>query len=236
MIIPREIFLFLTGREDIESLQQVLEERLKLLPDDAMKLLVCPIFAALPTEDQMRAFEPAPAGHRKVILATNIAETSLTINGIRYVIDSGLVKIRKYDPGLGMDSLILVPVSKAQAQQRAGRAGREAPGICFRLYTEEDYTLLKDYHTPEIQRCNLAHVLLQIKGMNIEDINNFPFLDSPSKSSINRGLFLLKNLGAFDSNNSLTELGKQMAKLPVDPMFAKVILTASNHSYAHCCC
>ena len=153
------------------------------------QLLVCPIFAALPTEDQMRAFEPAPAGHRKVILATNIAETSLTINGIRYVIDSGLVKIRKYDPGLGtcsatipilmylgMDSLILVPVSKAQAQQRAGRAGREvcvclcvvlfvpyiislqvlmatkAPGICFRLYTEEDYTLLKDYHTPEIQR------------------------------------------------------------------------------------
>jgi len=159
-----DILVFLTGQEEIETAQQLLEERSKLFPPETDKLLVCPIFAALPPEQQMEAFAPTPGGCRKVILATNIAETSITINGIRYVVDTGVHKSRVFHAKVGIDSLCVTPISQAAANQRTGRAGREAAGTCYRLYTEPTFGTLEGYLIPEIQRTNLANVCLQLKA------------------------------------------------------------------------
>uniref|UniRef100_A0A7I4EI91 RNA helicase n=1 Tax=Physcomitrium patens TaxID=3218 RepID=A0A7I4EI91_PHYPA len=201
--IPGDILLFLTGQEEIESMERLLKERASHLSPKVPKLLVVPIYAALPSEQQMRVFQPAPDGTRKVILATNIAETSLTIPGIRYVIDPGLVKARAYNPRTGVESLEVVPVSKAQARQRSGRAGRERPGKCFRLYTEDLYRKLEDSTVPEIKRCNLANVVLQLKAFGIDDVLGFDFMDKPSRIAIVKSLEHLYSLGA------LTDEGKQ---------------------------
>jgi ATP-dependent RNA helicase DHX8/PRP22 len=129
----------------------------------------------------MKVFAPAPTGFRKVILATNIAETSITIPGIRYVIDPGFVKARSYDPSKGMESLDVVPASKAQTLQRSGRAGREGPGKSFRLYPEREFEKLEDSTKPEIKRCNLSNIILQLKALGIDDIVGFDFIDKPSR-------------------------------------------------------
>ena len=160
---PGDILVFLTGQEEIESLGRMLRERASKLPASVPRLNVVLLFAALPPEEQMKVFEPTPPGTRKVVLATNIAETSLTINGIRYVIDSGLSKMRTYHPRSGVDELLVTPISQSQAQQRAGRAGREAPGKCFRLYTEDVMPSLEKYVKPELLRTNLSGVVLQLK-------------------------------------------------------------------------
>ena len=158
-----DVLVFLTGQEEIESLGRMLREKASELPSNVLKLNVVLLFAALPPEEQMKVFEPTPLGTRKVVLATNIAETSLTINGIRYVVDSGLSKLRTHHPRSGVDELLVTPIAQSQAQQRAGRAGREAPGKCFRLYTEEIMPSLEKYVKPELLRTNLSGVVLQLK-------------------------------------------------------------------------
>ncbi|KAL0698893.1 hypothetical protein Bca4012_055015 [Brassica carinata] len=165
----------------IESVERLVEERLQHLPEDKRKLLPLAIFSALPSEQQMRVFAPAPNGFRKVVLATNIAETSITIPEIRYVVDTGVVKARTYDPSKGMESLDVVPTSKAQALQRSGRAGREGPGKCYRLYPQREFEKLEDSTKPEIKRCNLSNVILQLKALGIDDIDGFDFIDKPSR-------------------------------------------------------
>ncbi|XP_042409696.1 pre-mRNA-splicing factor ATP-dependent RNA helicase DEAH10-like [Zingiber officinale] len=224
-----DILAFLTGQDEIESVERLINERIKQLPDSSQNLLVVPIYASLPSEQQMNAFKPAPSGFRKVILATNIAETSVTIPGIKYVIDAGLVKARSYNPVTGMESLIIIPTSKAQALQRSGRAGREGPGKCFRLYPESEFGKLADATVPEIKRCNLSNVVLQLKALGIDDIIGFDFMEKPSRMTIVKSLEQLFLLGALTDDYKLSSpVGHQMAKLPLDPMYSKALILAAE--------
>ncbi|KAL5179263.1 Pre-mRNA-splicing factor ATP-dependent RNA helicase DEAH10 [Glycine soja] len=226
---PGDILVFLTGQEEIESVERLISEKLPQLPQESQKLLVVPIFAALPSEQQMRVFAPSPSGFRKVILATNIAETSVTIPGIKYVIDPGFVKARSYDPGKGMESLIIIPTSKSQALQRSGRAGREGPGKCFRLYPEREFEKLEDSTMPEIKRCNLSNVILQLKALGVDDILGFDFIDKPSRAAIIKSLEQLFLLGALTDECQLSDpVGHQMARLPLDPLYSKALILASQ--------
>ncbi|XP_021670883.2 pre-mRNA-splicing factor ATP-dependent RNA helicase DEAH10 isoform X3 [Hevea brasiliensis] len=226
---PGDILVFLTGQEEIESVERLVQEQLHKLPEANRKLLTVPIFSSLPSEQQMRVFMPASPGHRKVILATNIAETSLTIPGIKYVIDPGFVKARSYDPVKGMESLIIVPTSKAQALQRSGRAGREGPGKCFRLYPECEFEKLEDSTKPEIKRCNLSNVILQLKALGVDDIIGFDFMEKPPRAAIIKSLEHLFLLGALTDDCKLSEpIGHQMARLPLDPIYSKALILASQ--------
>ncbi|GBG74498.1 hypothetical protein CBR_g18908 [Chara braunii] len=226
---PGDVLVFLTGQEEIESLERTLKEKARSMAE-LRNMVVVSMYAAMPSEQQMRVFDPVPAGHRKVVLATNIAETSLTIPGIRYVIDPGLVKARAYDPKVGVESLIIVPVSKAQARQRAGRAGREAPGKCYRLYVEEDFSQLEDSTVPEIRRCSLASVILQLKALGIDDVLGFDLMDKPPRAAIVWSLEQLYVLGALTNEGRLSHpIGQQMSQLPLEPLYSKAILTAANH-------
>ena len=228
-----DILGFLTGQEEIEVAQRLITERAKLLCGSSMGALhVVPMYAALPPDKQMLAFEPVPKGDRKVVLSTNIAETSITIPGIRHVIDTGFVKSRSYNARLGADLLQVLPISQAQAWQRTGRAGREAPGKCYRLFTEDAFQSLNEVSQPEIQKANLSSVVLQLKSMNIQDPLSFDFMDPPPKSSLIRALELLYALQALDSAGNLTELGRNLARLPVDPMFARSILMSAEMNCA----
>ncbi|WIA22550.1 hypothetical protein OEZ85_000984 [Tetradesmus obliquus] len=226
-----DILVFLTGQEEIDSLARLLQERAAALPEGGyggLGLEVLPIYAALPPEQQVKVFEPAPAGMRKAILATNIAETSITIPGVRYVVDTGFVKARGYSAKLGADSLQVVPVSQAQARQRSGRAGREAPGKAFRLYTEDAFAALPATTPPEITRVNLGSVVLQLKALGVEDVAGFDFMQPPPRAAIVRSLELLFALGALDGKGQLTpDTGAALARLPVDPMYGKVLLAGA---------
>lgn len=222
-----DILIFLTGREEIDRATQLLSERAANLRPRTQALQPLPLFAGLTTEEQMYVFEPAAENTRKVILSTNIAEASVTIDGIVYVIDSGFVKLRAYNPSTGIETLTPVPISKASATQRAGRAGRTKAGKCFRLYTEASYRVLYETTIPEIQRSNLAPVVLQLKALGIDNIVRFNFLTPPPSSLVVRALELLYSLGAIDDYAKLTKpLGTRMAELSVEPMMAKVLLTA----------
>eukprot|EP00658_Telonema_sp_P-2_P022241 TRINITY_DN18887_c0_g2_i2.p1 TRINITY_DN18887_c0_g2~~TRINITY_DN18887_c0_g2_i2.p1 ORF type:complete len:229 (+),score=68.52 TRINITY_DN18887_c0_g2_i2:120-806(+) len=162
-----DILCFLTGQEEIEDAKRVLESRKLLLPRGSQQYEVLTLYAAMPYEKQLLVFEKAPAGHRKIILATNIAETSITIEGIKYVVDSGMVKSKAFNPKTNMESLQETVISRAQATQRAGRAGRMSAGKCYRLYTEEAFDSLNPETIPEIKRCSLNSVVLQMKAMGI---------------------------------------------------------------------
>eukprot|EP00996_Jenningsia_fusiforme_P004019 NODE_481_length_2198_cov_28.596091_g443_i0.p1 GENE.NODE_481_length_2198_cov_28.596091_g443_i0~~NODE_481_length_2198_cov_28.596091_g443_i0.p1 ORF type:complete len:699 (-),score=159.35 NODE_481_length_2198_cov_28.596091_g443_i0:53-2149(-) len=231
-----DMLVFLTGQDEIEDAQRMLEEKAKQLDHmskrgdvaDLLSLLVIPLYAALPPERQMAAFKPAPKGTRKVVLSTNIAETSVTISGIRYVIDTGMVKARDFNPSTGLDTLGPKVVSKAQARQRAGRAGREASGKCYRLYSEEAFDGFLHHTVPEILRVNLSSVVLYLKSLGIGDIVSFPFMDAPSRDAIVQSLEQLLVLGALDSNLDITPLGRCMAMLPLDPMHAKALIISSR--------
>ncbi|XP_073013708.1 pre-mRNA-splicing factor ATP-dependent RNA helicase DEAH10 [Typha latifolia] len=226
---PGDILAFLTGQEEIESMERLIHERLRQLPQGSNKLTIVPIYSSLPSEQQMNVFKPAPSGFRKVILATNIAETSVTIPGIKYVIDPGLVKARSYNPVTGMESLIIIPTSKAQAIQRSGRAGREGPGKCFRLYPETEFGKLMDSTVPEIKRCNLSNVVLQLKALGIDDIIGFDFMEKPARMSIVKSLEQLFLLGALTDDYKLSNpVGHQMARLPLDPVYSKALILASE--------
>jgi ATP-dependent RNA helicase DDX35 len=224
-----DILIFLTGREEIDRATQLLSERAAKLHPNAQALQPLPLFAGLTTEEQMYVFEPAANNTRKVILSTNIAEASVTIDGIVYVIDTGFVKLRAYNPSSGIETLMPVPISKASAIQRAGRAGRTKPGKCFRLYTEASYHALAQTTIPEIQRSDLAPVVLQLKALGIDNIVRFNFLTPPPSSLVVRALELLYSLGAVDDYAKLTQpLGTRMAELAVEPMMAKVLLSAPS--------
>ncbi|EEQ86876.1 hypothetical protein RJZ56_002484 [Blastomyces dermatitidis] len=224
-----DILVFLTGREEIDTVIQQISERANSLHAKAPGLLPLPLYAGLTTEQQLYVFEPAPEKTRKVIVSTNIAEASVTIDGIVYVIDCGFAKLRAYNPNTGIETLTPTPISKASATQRAGRAGRTKPGKCFRLYTEQSYQSLPDVTVPEIQRSNLAPVILQLKALGIDNIVRFGFLTPPPSELVVRGFELLYSLGAVDDYAKLTRsLGIQMAELAVEPMMAKVLLGAPS--------
>jgi len=194
-------------------------------------VLVCVLYAALPPESQMFAFQPKPKGcTRKIILSTNIAETSVTLDGIKFVIDTGKYKTRTYSSATGMESLIVDDVSKAQASQRSGRAGRVSAGICFRLYPEDSFDNLDETALPEISRVNLSQVVLQLKGMGVHDPRSFDFLTRPSDVSILKAFEQLYALQAIDDKMNLTAYGKKMAKLPLDPTFAHLLLLSPNYN------
>ncbi|CAM8953517.1 unnamed protein product [Rhodiola kirilowii] len=199
-----DILVFLTGQEEIESVERFIREKLQQLPEDNRKLLPIPIYASLPYEKQMQVFKPAPNGIRKVILATNIAETSVTIPGIKYVIDPGMVKAKTYNAKTGVESLVIVQTSKAQALQRRGRAGREGPGKCYRLYPET-------------------------KSPGVDDIIGFDFMEKPSRMAIVKSLEQLYLLGAITDEYKLSDpVGIQMARLPLDPMYSKALILANE--------
>lgn len=196
---PGDILLFLTGQEEIDTSCEILHERMHALGPRMPELLILPVYAQLPADQQTRIFEPAPPGGRKVIIATNIAETSLTIDGVFYVIDPGFCKQSVWDPKLGMDSLVVTPISQAQAAQRAGRAGRTGPGKCYRLYTELAHNSeLMPNSVPEIQRQNITHTILTLKCLGIDDLIHFDFMSPPPPATLLSGLEELYTLGCLD--------------------------------------
>mgnify|MGYP004710742221 FL=1 len=223
-----DILVFLTGREEIETCCETIIEKMSILyksDPNIKELIVLPIYSAMPSEMQSRIFDKAPPGKRKVVIATNIAETSITIDGIFYVIDPGFVKVNAYDPKRSMDSLIIQPISKAQADQRSGRAGRTGPGVCYRLYTKNAYLKEMSLNTkPEILRQNLSHTILMLKAMGINDILNFQFMDKPNEDSILKALEELYILEALDEDGLLTEVGRLMAHFPMEPKLSKTLI------------
>ncbi|VDO05566.1 unnamed protein product [Rodentolepis nana] len=222
---PGDILVFLTGQEEIDSACEILYDRMKALGPDVPELIILPVYAALPSEMQSRIFDPAPPGSRKVVIATNIAETSLTIDGIFYVIDPGFVKQKVYSSKSGMDQLIVTPISQAQAKQRAGRAGRTGPGKCYRLYTERaQRDEMLSTNVPEIQRTNLASTVLQLKAMGINDLLSFDFMDPPPLQTLVAAMVTLHALSALDDEGLLTRLGRRMAEFPLEPMLSKMLI------------
>ncbi|KAI9810413.1 MAG: putative ATP-dependent RNA helicase dhr2 [Phylliscum demangeonii] len=226
--LPGDVLVFLTGQDDIESLATLIAELAAEMGPEIPKLLVLPLFAALPQSEQQRVFQPAPHAHtRKIILSTNIAETSVTVPGIRYVIDSGKAKMKHFRTRLGLDSLLPRPISQSSAQQRAGRAGREAPGKCYRLYTAAAFQQLPAATAPEMLRCDLAPGLLMLKARGVADLAAFPFLDRPPRDALAHGLMQLYTLGALTADGAISALGRQMAALPLAPGLSRVVLAAA---------
>lgn len=224
---PGDILLFLTGKEEIDTACEILYDRMNSLGRGAPPLSVLPVYSALPSELQTKIFEPAPAGTRKCIVATNIAEASLTIDGIYYVVDPGFCKQKCYNARLGMDSLVVTPISQASANQRAGRAGRTGPGKCFRLYTELAYkNEMMPNSVPELQRTNLGNVVLQLKAMGINDLLGFDFMDAPPVQTLITALEMLYALGALDEEGLLTRLGRKMAEFPLEPQLSKILIAS----------
>lgn len=223
-----DILAFLTGREEIETCCETIIQRMNKIyksKPDTSELLVLPIFSSMPSEMQSKIFEATPKGKRKVVIATNIAETSITIDGIFYVIDPGFVKVNSYDPQRGMDRLIVQPISQAQALQRSGRAGRTGPGVCYRLYTKSAYLNEMDPGTkPEILRQNLSNTLLMLKAMGIDDVVNFEFMDKPNEQSIIKALEELYILDALNDEGKLTSVGQMMSLFPMEPLLSKTLI------------
>lgn len=224
-----DILVFFTGQEEIDTCAEILYSRMKALGDAAPELIILPVYSALPSEVQSRIFEPAPPGARKCVLATNIAEASLTIDGIYYVVDPGFCKQKVYNPKLSMDSLVVCPISAASARQRAGRAGRTGPGKCYRLYTEAAYaTEMLPSSIPEIQRTNLGNVVLQLKAMGINDLVGFDFMDPPPVQTLITAMESLYALSALDDEGLLTRLGRKMAEFPLDPPLSKMLILSAE--------
>lgn len=227
---PGDVLVFFTGQEEIELGGEQLHQWMKALQKATdlplPELMVLPLTATMPQDVQSKVFEPTPPGCRKVVLATNVAETSITINNLYYVIDSGFCKQSGFDPRTGMEELKVVPISQAQAKQRSGRAGRIGPGKCFRMYTEEQFTndLLPET-VPDIMRANLFSVTLQLKAMGI-DLANVDLMDCPSKEAVVGALEKLRYLEALDDDGLLTPLGGRMAQMSIDPSQSKTLLTA----------
>lgn len=251
-----DVLLFLTGQEEIEDACKRVKRELDNLTSDVGELRCIPLYSTLPPAAQQKIFEPAPASRdgkigRKVVISTNIAETSLTIDGVVFVIDPGFAKQKVYNPRIRVESLLVSPISKASAQQRAGRAGRTRPGKCFRLYTEKAYKdEMQDNTYPEILRSNLGElmhcdvdefitkfylllgtVVLQLKKLGIDDLVHFDFMDPPAPETLMRALELLNYLAALDDDGNLTTLGSMMSEFPLDPQLAKMLIASCQH---HC--
>ncbi|XP_073239586.1 putative pre-mRNA-splicing factor ATP-dependent RNA helicase PRP1 isoform X2 [Porites lutea] len=232
-----DILLFLTGQEEIEEACKRLKKEIDNLGPEIGELRCIPLYSTLPPAQQQRIFDPAPpkrpngAIGRKCVVSTNIAETSLTIDGVVFVIDPGFSKQKVYNPRIRVESLLVSAISKASSQQRAGRAGRTRPGKCFRLYTEKAYqSEMQDNTYPEILRSNLGTVVLQLKKLGIDDLVHFDFMDPPAPETLMRALELLNYLGALDDNGDLTPLGSMMAEFPLDPQLAKMVMASCDHN------
>ena len=225
-----DILVFLTGQDEIEAAAEILTQRTKNLGNRIAELIICPIYANLPSDQQSKIFEKTPKGSRKVVLATNIAETSLTISGICYVIDCGFSKQNSYNARTGMESLMVTPISQAAANQRSGRAGRTQAGKCFRLYTAWSFQKeLEPNTTPEILRTNMGNVVLMLKSMGINDLMSFDFMDRPPPEALIRALEQLYALGALNDRGELTKLGRRMAEFPLDPMLSKAVIASEKY-------
>ncbi len=218
-----DILIFMPGERDIRETCDLLDGRF------GREAEIIPLFGMLSAGDQQRVFTPSSL--RKIIVATNIAETSLTLPGIRYVIDSGLARISRYNPRTRTKRLPVEPVSQSSANQRKGRAGRVQDGVCIRLYSEEDFNERPPYTQPEIQRANLAEVILHMKAFRLGDIETFPFVNPPPPSAIDGGYRLLQELGALDESRQLTPLGENLSRLPIDPTLGRMLLQ-SQHEHA----
>ena len=227
-----DILVFLTGQEEIDSCCEILYSRMKALGDMAPELIILPVYSALPSEMQSRIFEPAPTGSRKCVVATNIAEASLTIDGIYYVVDPGFCKQKVFNAKMGMDTLVVSPISVASAKQRCGRAGRTGPGKCYRLYTEAAYkTEMLPANVPEIQRTNLGNVVLQLKAMGINDLIGFDFMDPPPIPTLVGSLQSLYELG-----NCCFNIACSFPSFSFDSIYFKLMVISSSsdlHFFRH---
>ncbi len=216
-----DVLVFLSGEREIRDTADALR--------GLRNTEVLPLYARLPIAEQERIWKPH-AEHiaRRVVLATNVAETSLTVPGIRYVIDPGTARISRYSRRTKVQRLPIEPISQASAQQRAGRCGRVAPGVAIRLYSETDFESRPRYTDPEILRTNLAAVILQMAALGLGDVEQFPFLDPPDRRAVRDGVVLLQELNAFDANGAITDVGRRLARLPVDPRIGRMILQAEQ--------
>ncbi|XP_024956794.1 probable pre-mRNA-splicing factor ATP-dependent RNA helicase DEAH4 isoform X3 [Citrus sinensis] len=228
-----DVLIFMTGQDDIEKLVSKLEDKIQSLDEGScMDAVILPLHGSLPPEMQVRVFSPPPPNCRRFIVSTNIAETSLTVDGVVYVIDCGYVKQRQYNPSSGMYSLDVVQISKVQANQRVGRAGRTRPGKCYRLYPSTVYhDEFLDVTVPEIQRSSLAGSVLYLKSLDLSDINvlKFDFLDPPSSESLEDALKQLYLIDAIDENGSITSIGRTMAELPLEPSLSRMLMEANEY-------
>ncbi|XP_049574619.1 pre-mRNA-splicing factor ATP-dependent RNA helicase PRP16 [Syngnathus scovelli] len=223
-----DILIFMPGQEDIEVTSDQIVERLEDL-DNAPALAVLPIYSQLPSDLQAKIFQKAPDGVRKCIVATNIAETSLTVDGIMFVVDAGFCKLKVFNPRIGMDALQVYPISQANANQRAGRAGRTGPGQCYRLYTQSAYkNEMLTTTIPEIQRTNLANVVLLLKSLGVQDLLLFHFMDPPPEDNMLNSMYQLWILGALDNTGSLTPTGRMMVEFPLDPALSKMLIVSCD--------
>ncbi|KAJ3123944.1 hypothetical protein HK098_001533 [Nowakowskiella sp. JEL0407] len=238
---PGDILVFLTGEEEIEDACRKIkmegDNLMRAQPEVIGEIKVVSLYSSLPPQQQQRIFEPAPPPKtpggppgRKVVVSTNIAETSLTIDGIVYVIDPGFAKQKVYNPRVRVESLLVSPISRASAQQRSGRAGRTRDGKCFRLYTEKSFLQeLTEQTYPEILRSNLGAIVLQLKKLGIDDLVHFDFMDPPAPETLMRALELLNYLEALDDDGNMTKVGEQMAEFPLDPQLSKVLIAAPKY-------
>ena len=218
---PGDVLVFLSGEREIRDAADVLRGRLGPSTE------VLPLYARLSAAEQQRVFKPSRAP-RRVVLATNVAETSLTVPGVRYVVDTGTARISRYSARLKVQRLPIEPISQASADQRKGRSGRTSPGIAIRLYDEEDFEARPRYTDPEILRTNLASVILQMAAIGLGRMEDFPFLDPPDRRQVRDGVRLLEELGALDARGRLTKLGRRLADLPVDPRMGRMVLEADR--------
>ncbi|KAK8330828.1 hypothetical protein V6Z12_A10G033500 [Gossypium hirsutum] len=227
---PGDILVFLTGQDDIDAAIKLLTEEARSNGKNSSGLIILPLYSGLTRAEQDLIFSPTPKGKRKVVISTNIAETSLTLEGIVYVVDSGFSKQRFYNPISDIENLVVAPISKASARQRAGRAGRLRPGKCYRLYTEEYFlNEMSMQGIPEIQRSNLVSCVIQLKALGIDNILGFDWPASPSPESMIRALEVLYSLGVLDDDAKLTSpVGFQVAEIPLEPMIAKMILSSNE--------
>jgi HrpA-like RNA helicase len=229
---PGDILVFFTGRDEIENARKRLDKwvaEAEARGEMACPLLVRRLYAAMPDEEKEKTLEKTPLGSRKVVLSTNIAETSVTIDDLYYVVDAGFCKENIYNPKSRVDTLAVIPISQAQADQRKGRAGRTGPGRCYRLYTEVQFLReLNPASTPEVQRTNLCNVVLTLKAIGIRDLLAFDFMDPPPRDALISAMEHLFFLGALDGDATLTSLGSRMSQLPISPNESKVLLTAQS--------
>ncbi|KAG5543565.1 hypothetical protein RHGRI_016341 [Rhododendron griersonianum] len=231
---PGDILVFLTGEEEIEDACKKISKQVANAGDVYGPVKVVPLYSTLPPAMQQKIFDPAPppvmvggSPGRKIVVSTNVAETSLTIDGIVYVIDPGFSKQKVYNPRIRVESLLVSPISKASAHQRSGRAGRTQPGKCFRLYTEKSFNNdLQPQTYPEILRSNLANTVLTLKKLGIDDLVHFDFMDPPAPETLMRALEVLNYLGALDDDGNLTKLGEIMSEFPLDPQMAKMLVVS----------
>ncbi|KIN04739.1 hypothetical protein OIDMADRAFT_157006 [Oidiodendron maius Zn] len=227
--LPGDILAFLTGQEEIDTMQTQLEQIAANLVKTVPRMKVMPLYGALSGQAQQDAFEKVKEPFtRKIVLATNIAETSVTVSGVHFVVDCGKSKVKQYRPQLGMESLLAKPISKVSAIQRAGRAGRETTGKCFRIYTEEDFTKLEMDELPEILRSDVVEAVLKMKACGVDNVLDFPLMDSPDIKAMEIALVQLHIMGALDEAGNLTGTGDKMARYPLPAAYGRVIIAAAE--------